>query len=155
MKKLLLFFAVVALLTSCNSATEATIEASVFVANQKCPMSLGNGLTLTKVENDSNYIMYYYEGDSDLYEFSNDLVTEDMKDGIVYELLSQAKRDAATLQLIDALTQLHKGIIYHYYTSEGSVMDVVIESDRFSNVELAEEETVGFPDEITLEDIVE
>lgn len=155
MKKLLLFFAVVALLTSCNSATEANIEASVFVANQKCPMTFGIGLTLTKVENDSNYIMYYVEGDSDLYEFSNDLVTEDMKDAIVHKLLSQATIDASSLQFIDALTQLHKGIIYHYYTSEGSVMDVVIESNRFSNVELAEEPFVEFPNETIGEDFIE
>lgn len=44
MKKLLLFFAVVALLTSCNSGTEATIEASVFVANQnaQCHWEMGS-----------------------------------------------------------------------------------------------------------------
>lgn len=137
MKKLLLFFAIVALLTSCNSVTEAYLEADVSATNKQCPMSLENGLTLTKVENDSNYIKYYYEGDSDLYKFSDDLVTEDMKNGIANELLSKAKIDASAKKLVDALIKLRMGIIYHYYTSSGSAMDVVIESDRLSSFELA------------------
>lgn len=138
MKKLLLFFAIVALLTSCNSVTEAYLEADVSASNKQCPMSMGNGLTMTKIEKDSNYVIYYVEGDSDLYQFSNDLVTENMKDEMVYEMLSNAKKDASVKKFVDALIKLHIGVVYHYYTSSGSMMDVVLESERFSSVEVAE-----------------
>lgn len=138
MKKLLLFFAIVALLTSCNSVTEAYLEADVSASNKQCPMSMGNGLTMTKIEKDSNYVIYYVEGDSDLYQFSNDLVTEDLKNHMVSETLSNAKKDASVKKFVDALIKLHIGVVYHYYTSSGSMMDVVLESERFSSVEVAE-----------------
>ncbi|MCQ2316725.1 MAG: hypothetical protein MJZ85_08620 [Bacteroidales bacterium] len=138
MKKLLLFFAIVALLTSCNSVTEAYLEADVSASNKQCPMSMGNGLTMTKIEKDSNYVIYHVEGDSDLYQFSNDLVTEDLKNHMVSETLSNAKNNASVKKFVDALIKLHIGVVYHYYTSSGSTMDVVLESERFSSVEVAE-----------------
>lgn len=110
--KLLVFVAVATtlLVSSCNSIPEAIIEKQVSATNLICPMSVGNGLALTKTENESSYVIYYFEGDSNLYRYSNDLVTEDMRVRIVYELLSQADKDPSSRQFIDALNQLHKGL---------------------------------------------
>lgn len=130
MKKLFLFLlASIALFSSCNSS-EIIVEQQAILANKQCPMSLGSGLTLTKVENNSNYFIYYYEGDSNLYSYSQNAATEELKNQVAAQILSQAGTDAASLKFINALIELNKGIIYHYYTSSGTAMDVVIEADR-------------------------
>lgn len=106
MKKITLFFVLVTLLASCNSDTgaicnsdteaicnsdaEYLIELLVSVTNNVCPSSFGDGLILTKVENESNYVIYYYEGDPDFYGYGNDLATEkDLMDKIFGEYIPE------------------------------------------------------------------
>lgn len=154
MKKITLFFVLVTLLASCNSDTgaicnsdteaicnsdaEYLIELLVSVTNNVCPSSFGDGLILTKVENEANYVIYYYEGDPDFYGYGNDLATEeDLMDKIFGEYIPEDIAPSSH-QFLDAMIQLHKGVIYRYYTLSGSVIDVVIESDQLSSVKIAD-----------------
>lgn len=130
MKKLFLFLiASVALFSSCNSS-QVIVEQQAILVNKQCPMPLGNGQTLTRAENTSNYFIYYYEGDSNLYSFSKEYVTEDMKNKVISEIISQSSKDAASMKFINALIELNKGVIYHYYTSSGTAMDIIIEANQ-------------------------
>lgn len=113
-------------MNSCSSS-EVIIETEVQAAQKQCPQDLGSGLTLTKVENDSYYVIYYYKGDENLYSFSQSLVTEDQKEQIVSTLQAQAASLPAVKKFLKALKETDKGIIYHYFTSSTS-MDVIVEA---------------------------
>ena len=130
MKKYLSLFvsAVVMLLTiaSCVNSNQAIIQAQAMAANRSCPMEVGNGLTLTKVEFSGLYVVYNYKGEGLCFNQEN--VTPEMKVQIIQTLQTQAQNDANTKKFIEALKKEHVGIIYHYYNGSGMIMDVVIEA---------------------------
>lgn len=111
------------------SKTEVVIEAAVQIANKQCPQDMGSGLTLTKVENESNYVVYNIEGDDEIYSYSQDLVTDELKEQMISMLQTQSLANSDGAKFIQALKEAHKGVIYHYYTSDTS-MDIVIEANE-------------------------
>ena len=62
MKKIiLLFVTAISFLfaaTSCVNSNQAIIQAQAMVANRSCPMEVGNGLILTKVDFPGRYVVY-------------------------------------------------------------------------------------------------
>lgn len=131
-KNLTLLVAVIAVLfsaTSCGNGSKAIIQAQAIAANSMCPMEMGGGLTLMKVEYEGLYVVYSYKGEGMC--FSQENVTPEMKNKIVQSLQTQAQSDATTKRFIDALKKEKVGIIYHYYDVSGSVMDVVVEARDF------------------------
>ena len=125
------FIVVVAALfaSSCNLTSEAIITAGVWAANAECPSDLGDGLTMTQVTKDGNYVMYYCRGDEDQYEFDQSLADGEVRSALLQELKSQALTDDSLSQFFQALKDTRTGIIYHYYTVSGTSMDVVIDYD--------------------------
>jgi len=113
-------------MNSCTTS-EVIIEAEVQAAHRQCPQDLGNGLTLTKVENDTRYVIYYYKGDETLYSFSQSMVTDAQKEQIISTLQAQAATMPAVKKFLKALQDSNKGLIYHYFTSSTS-MDIVVEA---------------------------
>ena len=116
-------------IASCKSP-ESIILANVATLNASCPTQIANGLTLTSVEYTGRYVRINYKGDADLYHFSQDQATPELKQQLMSELQRQTSMDKGTQEFINALIENHTGIIYHYYVpgTDGSVMDVVIES---------------------------
>lgn len=112
---------------SCVNSPKAIIQAEATAANLQCPKDMGKGLTLTKVEFEGLYVVNYIKGSDDLYSFSQDLVTDEMKNQIVQTLQLQAQSQPSVKKFIEALKKENVGIIYHYNTSN-SVMDVVVEA---------------------------
>lgn len=128
-KSILLFATAISFLfaaTSCVNSNQTIIQAQAMVANRSCPMEVGNGLTLTKVDFPGRYVVYYYKGEG-MY-FSQENVTQEMKAQIVQTMQTQAQNDANTKKFIEALKKENVGIIYHYYNGSGMIMDVVIEA---------------------------
>ena len=113
-------------------------------------MNVGNGLTLTSVKSEGRYVVYNYEGDESIYEFSNDLVTNSLKNEVVSELKTEARTDTKTELFLNALIKSNVGIIYHYYTGS-SFMYVVIEASDLARDEEIVEETV----EVVVEEVEE
>ena len=132
MKTKFYFVAVAALclmfLNSC-SKSEMIIEASVQAAKKQCPQEIGNGLTLTNVENEPLYIVYSYKGDEMIYSYSQDLATDEVKEQMISLLQNQAFANPDVEKFVKALKDANKGVIYHYYTSDTS-MDIVIEANE-------------------------
>lgn len=115
-------------MNSCSNP-ELIIEAEVQAANIRCPQDMGNGLTLTRVENDARYIIYYYKGDDMIYSFSQDLVTDAQKEQIINTLQTQANSIPDVKKFIKALKEADKGITYHYFTSSSS-MDIIVKPNE-------------------------
>lgn len=113
--------------SSCGNGTKVVIQAEVSATNLRCPMDMGNGLTLTKVEFEGLYIVYYIKGTDEMY-FSQDNVTPEMKEQLVQSLLMKSESDASAKKFMEALKKENVGIIYHYLNSSNMVMDVVIEA---------------------------
>lgn len=113
-------------MTSCTTS-EVIIEAEVQAAQRQCPQDLGNGLTLTKVENDARYVIYYYNADETLYSFSQSMVTDAQKEQIISTLQAQAATRSEVQRFVKALQDANKGLIYHYFTSSTN-MDIVVEA---------------------------
>lgn len=105
---------------------EKRLETAVKSLNKECPMYLEDGLTITEIEYTGNYVTYYYEGDDEMYNFSQDLVTTALKDEMIGTLRLQALTNSDVEEFIQTLRDAQVGIIYHYFTSSSS-MDVVIE----------------------------
>lgn len=130
MKKSITLFTIVIVfclsIASCDRS-QAIIQAEVTASNLQCPQDLGDGLSLTKVEYEGRYVVHYYKGSDDIYSFSQDLVTDEMKSQIIQTLELQAQLQPSVKKYIEALKKENVGIIYHYNTSK-SVMDVVIEA---------------------------
>lgn len=129
-KTLLLFLSVIVVcisIASCVNSPQAIIQAEATAANLQCPQDMGNGMTLTKVEFEGLYVVNYIKGSDDIYSFSQELVTDEMKNQIVQALKQQAQSQPQVKKYIEAMKKENVGIIYHYSTSN-SVMDVVIES---------------------------
>ena len=116
-------------IASCVNSPKSIIQASVNTDNRQCPQHIGNGLTLTKVEFDGFYVIYNYE-DTDGSYMNQDNVTPEMKNNIVQTLRTQAQIDSSISNFLEALRKESVGIIFHYYTSSGNVMDVVIEANE-------------------------
>ena len=132
MKKFLFLFLWAALslatVTSCN-VTDAIIQATVQAGNASCPMDMGNGMTMTKIDYSGPYVTYDYECDQDMYSLSQDMVTPELKQGVISALRTNASKDVSVKKFLDALKKNGTGIIYHYYVpGSTSTMDVIIES---------------------------
>lgn len=112
--------------TSCVNGSKAIIQAEATAANLRCPMDMGAGLTLVKVEFEGIYVTYYVKGTDEMY-FSKELITPEMKNQIVQAMQVQAQSDSSAKKFLAALKKENVGIIYHYFNESG-VMDVVIES---------------------------
>lgn len=111
-------------MVACTSETK--LISAVALMNQQYPQEIGSGLTITEVEYSGNYVTYFYQGDDTMYQFSQDLVTQELKQQLISALQQQAMTDTNVNEFMQTLRDAQVGIIYHYYTSS-SVMDVVIE----------------------------
>ena len=132
MKKFLLFFLVASLslatVTSCN-VTDAFIQATVEAGNASCPMDMGNGMTMTRINYSGPYVTYFYECDENMYFPSRDKATPELKQELISSLRTRASTDPSVKQFLDALKKNGTGIIYHYYApGSPSTMDIIIES---------------------------
>ena len=132
MKKFLFFFLAAALslatVTSCN-VSDAFIQATVKAGNASCPLDMGNGMTMTKIDYSGSYVTYIYECDENLYSPSQDKATPELKQELISSLRTSASTDPSVKQFLDALKKNGTGIIYHYYApGSPSTMDVIIES---------------------------
>lgn len=99
-------------IASCVDRSQAIIQAEVTASNLQCPQDLGDGLSLTKVEYEGRYVVHYYKGSDDIYSFSQDLVTDEMKNQII-PLELQAQLQPSVKKYIEALKKENVGIIYH------------------------------------------
>ena len=131
MKKYLVFLLVTLVVcfsvTSCVNNTQ-TIQAEANAANRQCPQDLGNGLTLTKVDFEGRYVVYYIKGTEDM-SFCQDDATPEMKYQIVRTLQIQAQNNESMKKFIEALKKENIGVLYHYYTSSDQVMNIVVEAE--------------------------
>ena len=105
---------------------ETKLISALALMNQQYPQEIGSGLTITEVEYSGNYVTYFYQGDDTMYQFSQDLVTQELKQQLISALQQQAMTDTNVNEFMQTLRDAQVGIIYHYFTSS-SVMDVVIE----------------------------
>ena len=105
---------------------ETKLISAVALMNQQYPQEIGSGLTITEVEYTGNYVTYYCQGDDEMYNFSQDLVTTALKEEMIGTLRLQALTNSDMEEFMQTLRDAQVGIIYHYFTSS-SVMDVVIE----------------------------
>lgn len=74
MEKIVSFFIAIAIcisITSCTKTPQEIIQKEVTAANNNCPLNIGNGLTLTKVELDGLYVVYQCQGSDEMF-FSQD-----------------------------------------------------------------------------------
>lgn len=111
-------------MVACTSETK--LISAVALINQQYPQEIGSGLTITEVEYSGNYVTYFCQGDDTMYQFSQDLVTQELKQQLISALQQQAMTDTNVNEFMQTLRDAQVGIIYHYFTSS-SVMDVVIE----------------------------
>lgn len=114
--------------SACDSS-EMIIQKEVAGAKLQCPMDMGSGLKMVDVEYSGLYVTYSIKGDESSYTFSQEMVTDAMKEQLVKGLWSKAASDANVAQFMNALKNKHVGIIYHYFTGS-SVMDVIVEPSR-------------------------
>lgn len=111
-------------MVACTSETK--LISAVALINQQYPQEIGSGLTITEVEYTGNYVTYYCQGDDEMYNFSQDLVTTALRDEMIGTLRLQAMTNSDVEEFMQTLRDAQVGIIYHYFTSS-SAMDVVIE----------------------------
>lgn len=111
-------------MVACTSETK--LISAVALMNQQYPQEIGSGLTITEVEYSGNYVTYFCQGDDTMYQFSQDLVTQELKQQLISALQQQAMMDTNVNEFMQTLRDAQVGIIYHYFTSS-SAMDVVIE----------------------------
>ena len=130
MRKFLFFFLAAALslatVTSCN-VTDAFIQAIVKAGNAECPLDMGNGMTMTKIDYSGSYVTYIYECDENMYSPSQENATPELKQELISALHTSASKDASLKKFLEALKKNGTGIIYHYYApGSPSTMDVII-----------------------------
>lgn len=129
MKKIILLAAItiasITAFTACQSS-DALIRANVITANSQCPMDMGDNITLTKVDREGDYVVYYYDIDSYDYYFSEDLY-DTMKQQIVSDLLAETFKDKSVKLFVDALKKSSVGLIYDYKAPTSSIT-ITIES---------------------------
>lgn len=135
MKKALILLAITALaavsFTACNPS-EIFIKAIVKNADKQYPEDMGDGLTMQSIEYDGKYVTYTIEGDEDLYSFSQDLVTPELKKDMISSLYDLSLDDGNVVEFLNVLRKHNKGIIYSYYTLDPySEMEVVLEPGEF------------------------
>lgn len=104
------------------------IKNEVSATNMYCPMTIGQGLSMTKVELTDDNVVYYYQGDDNLYSFSQEMAGP-AKASAIEALHLQEKSMPAMTEFLKNLRAAKIGIIYRYETSSTS-MDVVIPYDE-------------------------
>lgn len=119
-------FIVCITVTSCVNDSRSIILAEVTAANLQCPIDMGSGLTMTKVDFPGLYVEYIIKGTEDMI-FSQDAVTPEVKKHLAESLKLEAQSDGKKKKFIDALKKENVGIIFHYFNSSGS-MDVIVEA---------------------------
>lgn len=118
------------MLISCNNP-ETLIRTGIAVANQQCPMDLGEGLSITKIEFTGLYVTYFVKGDYRYYFTQDKDVVESAKSVLITNLRQQELVNKDMKTLLENLRKAKAGIIYHYYSDvDSSVMDVVVEHNE-------------------------
>lgn len=97
-----------------ESTPDELLKAQVDVTNATCPLEIGGGLVMTKLEIEGNYVVYYISVDDDLVSIRllNQL-KEESKNGIVAGLKQQIN-DPSFKAFIFACKNANKGIAYKY-----------------------------------------
>ena len=129
MKRFFLLAVTAIMFMSCNLGPNAIIKAGVWAYNAECPDDLGNGFTMTQVADEGRYVKYFVMGDDDMYEFDQSMADGEVRQAILEDLRSESLTDDDLRQFLDALRQTGRGLIYHYYTTSGTSMDVVIDCE--------------------------
>lgn len=114
---------------TCTKDAQSAIQSELSACNLRCPMDMGNNLTLTKVELKGQYVVYDIMGTEEMF-FSQDFVTSEMKNQLVQTLQIKAQNDPSVEKFIAELKKENIGVIYHYFNSLDMSMDVIIESSE-------------------------
>ena len=135
MKKVLLSILLTAFallsIPSCNMSG-TLLQVAVEKADESCPNDIGDGLTLTGLKYDGQNVIYSFECDAEEYYLEQDLVTPELKQATIDELLTKEKADENLQAFLSLVRKAKAGIIYHYYTSTpGMEMDVTLEPGDF------------------------
>lgn len=116
--------------TACTP--KARLEIEVAAANGSCPMDLGEGFTITKIETEGNNIVYECVCDEDDYvisDFEDPEVKSVMKS--VDLMLFQNNQDERTRELIRLCKDANYNIVYRYVGRiTASTCDIKIFSDE-------------------------
>ena len=134
MKKVLLPILITALalmsIPSCN-LTEKILQAAVEQANESCPNDMGDGLVMTGLTYDGQDVVYSIECDGEMYYLEQELVTPDLKQTTIDELLAKEASDENLQAFLTLVRRAKAGIVYHYYIPDTEMeMEVKIEPDE-------------------------
>ena len=135
MKKVLIpiLLTAIALLSvqSCNMG-EAVLQAAIKAANEQCPNDMGDGMVMTEIGYDGQNVVYSISCDAETYYLEQDLVTEEMKQSMIDELLTNEASDKNVKTFLTLVRKANAGITYHYFVpGTDQTMDVAIEAGEF------------------------
>ncbi len=118
-------------MASCDMVKSKALEKQVEVANKQLPMSAGNGITVSSVSIEGDYIVYKVDVDESL--ISIDLLNESvsqMKEAMKAEFINRMS-DPDVQKLCKVCRDNNKGIAYHYIGNQsGEKCIVQIESNE-------------------------
>lgn len=116
---------------SCNVG-EAVLQAAIKAANEQCPNDMGDGMVMTEIGYDGQNVVYSISCDAETYYLEQDLVTEEMKQSMIDELLTNEASDKNVKTFLTLVRKANAGITYHYFVpGTDQTMDVTIEAGEF------------------------
>ena len=135
MKKVLIpiLLTAIALLSvqSCNVG-EAVLQAAIKAANEQCPNDMGDGMVMTEIGYDGQNVVYSISCDAETYYLEQDLVTAELKQSMIDELLTNEASDKNVKTFLTIVRKSNAGITYHYFVpGTDQTMDVVLEAGEF------------------------
>ena len=116
---------------SCDMS-DTLLKAAIKQANEQCPNDMGDGMAMTGIAYDGQYVIYSIECDGEDYYLEQDLVTPEVKQASIDELLTKEVSDKNVKTFLGLVRKANAGIIYHYYVPDSEMeMDVKIEPGEF------------------------
>ena len=116
---------------SCNMG-EAVLQAAIKAANEQCPNNMGDGMVMTEIGYDGQNVVYSISCDAETYYLEQDLVTDEMKQSMIDELLTNEASDKNVKTFLTLVRKADAGITYQYYVpGTDQTMDVTLEPGDF------------------------
>ena len=135
MKKVLIPIIITALalvsIQSCD-ISEKLFQEVIKQANEQCPNDMGDGMVMTGIAYDGQNVVYSISCDAENYYLEQELVTPEVKQASIDELLTKEASDKNVKTFLTFVRKVKAGIVYHYYVSDtDQTMDVYLEPGEF------------------------